>query len=280
MESTGTVGEDQGLYLYCFFQGPSSLPPEKGIDGEHPTFVLSYRDLGALVSPVPLDEYNEEVLNQRLNDLRWLTPKVKRHEELIRSVRETCPVIPVKFGTLYTRTERVMELLRDRCEELGSFLEFVRDKEEWGVKVYVDEEAYRQRVEGKSDLVREFDQKLSSTTSGAAYFLKKKRDGLVQQEVLRLLDHLSGEIYQQIAPCSVEGRRNKWLSKEATGRKEEMILNAAFLLKRPELELFQRKIDEIAACDESSALFFEVSGPWPPYNFCPAFGAAKGAQGL
>ena len=52
MESTGTVGEDQCLYLYCFFQGPSSLPPEKGIDGEHPTFVLSYRDLGALVSPI------------------------------------------------------------------------------------------------------------------------------------------------------------------------------------------------------------------------------------
>ena len=50
--------EHQGLYLYCFFKGPPSLPPEAGIDGANPTFVLSYRDLCALVSYVPPDEFD------------------------------------------------------------------------------------------------------------------------------------------------------------------------------------------------------------------------------
>lgn len=280
MENKGTIGTDKGLYLYCFFKKCSSISSEKGIDGVNDTFVLSYQRLCALVSSVSLDEYNETALNQKLEDLKWLTSKVKRHEELIRSVMEVCPVVPVGFGTIYKSDEKVLELLCNGYEEFIGFLDYVQDKEEWGVKVYVDEEICRKIVEERSNTISELDQKLSSLSSGKAYFLRKKKENLIQQEMPGFLDELSDEIYQKVVSLSVESRINKLLSKDATGKDEEMILNTALLLKKQEVESFKKKLDEIATSYESYGLLFEFSGPWPPYNFCPAFSAFKGEERL
>lgn len=279
MENTKAIGK-KGLYLYCFFKGPSSLPTEMGIDGKNNTFVLSYKALCALVSPVSLDEYNEDVLNQRLNDLKWLTSKIKRHEEIIRYVTGICPVMPVKFGAIYTSSERVLEILRNGYDKFNSFLEFVQDKEEWGIKVYVDEKACGETIEGKNYTLREATEGASSARSGEAYFFRKKRERVIQQEVFCLLDNLADELYQQMESWSVDGRINKLLSKEATGRQEEMFLNAAFLLKKTEVELFKQRVDDMAASHASYGLLFEFSGPWPPYNFCPNFEASKGVEEL
>lgn len=265
----------KGLYLYCFFNGPPSIPLKPGIDGVTPTFTLSHRNLCALVSRVPLDEYNEETLNERVKDLKWLAPRVQRHEEIVRSVMGCCPVLPVRFGTLYTSDERVLRILRNGYETFCSFLEFVQDKEEWGVKVYADEERIRNVAAGEGELIRELDRRLSSATPGEAYLLRRKRDELVQREVLRLLDHRTDKIYQQVLCWSVEGRRNKLLSKRATGKEQNMILNAALLILKPEVASFKERIDGLAATHEEDGLSFEISGPWPPYNFCPDLEAFK-----
>lgn len=273
MENLKGVTSGQGLYLYCFFKGTSSLTPEQGIEEGNPPFVLSCRDLCALVSRVPLETYHEEALNERIKDVRWLVSKIKRHEEIVRSV--TGPVIPVKFGILYTSHQRVLTVLRSGYEALCPFLEFVRDKEEWGVKVYANEGAIQGMVAGFSESLQKLDRRLSSATPGETYLLRRKRTALFQQEAKSLLDRLADEIYHQVLPFSVEGRRSALLSRRATGKEEEMILNAAFLLRKSEVTLFTEHLDGLAARHERHGLSCEVSGPWPPYNFCPDFEAVN-----
>jgi len=268
MESPTAVGSDTGLYLYCFFAGPPVLVPTEGIEGTDPPFVLSYGDVCALVSRVPLQEYNEQTLNQRLEDLPWLTAKAKRHEEIVRAVRGCHPVIPVKFGTLYLSAARVLEALQHYYQEFRAFLTFIRDKEEWGVKVFASGEP-EHTLPDASELTREIDRQLATATPGEAYFLRKKRQSLLRQHVLQRLDDLSHQIYQQVLSWCVEGRRNTLRSQRATGKAGEMILNAAFLLTQPEVGSFKHQLDALAARYAGSGLAFEISGPWPPYNFCP-----------
>jgi hypothetical protein len=272
MESQTETKVGSNLYLYCFFKGPSPLSPQEGIDDANATTVLRYRDLCALISPVPIDEYSEEVLEHRLKDLEWLTPRVRRHEEIVRYTMRVHPVIPTRFGTIYASDERVLEILREGYDQFCSHLDFISDKEEWGVKVYAGEYAGRRTIEASSEFIGELDEQISTTGStGQAYLLKKKRENVIRQQSIDFLNDLSSKIYQQILSWSVEGRRNKVLSMQATGKEDDMILNAAFLLNRKDVENFKEGIDTLAARYRYDNLSFEISGPWPCYSFCPEF---------
>ena len=275
MESPAAVGSDTGLYLYCFFAGPPAVAPEQGIEGAHPTFVLAYRDLCALVSHVPLQEYNEPTLHRRLEDLPWLTARVKRHEEIVRAVMGLHPVLPVKFGTIYLSAARVLQALQSHYQECRAFLTCIRDKEECGVKVYASG-GPEHTLPGASELTRELDRRLATATPGEAYFLRKKRHSLLRQHVLQRRADLSHQLYQQALSWCREGRRNPVLSQRATGQAGEMILNAAFLVAQPEVERFKHQLDDLAARYEGEGLSVALSGPWPPYNFCPDLASVKG----
>jgi hypothetical protein len=272
MESQTEARVGSNLYLYCFFKGPFSLSPRKGIGDANATAVLCYGDLCALVSRVPIDEYNEEALEQQMRDLEWLAPRVRRHEEIIRYAMKIHPVIPVRFGTIYASDERVLEILREGHDQFCSHFDFISDKEEWGVKVYAEEYAGRRTIESSSKLIAELDEQISAAESmGQSYLLKKKRGNAIRQQSIDFLNDLSSRLYQQILSWSVEGRRNKVLSKQATGKGGDMILNAAFLLNTKDVEDFKKRIDALAAGYSSDAFSFEISGPWPCYSFCPEF---------
>jgi hypothetical protein len=262
------------IYLYCFFKGPSSLSPQKGIDAANDTTEISYRNLCALVSPVPADEYNEDALSRRTQDIEWLTPRVKRHEQIVRYAMRFHTIIPIRFGTIYTSHARLLRVLRSGYDGFSSHLDFIKGREEWGVKVYAQQEAGRKTAEASSEVISQLDKRiLSAKSSGQAYLLRKKRENLIRQQSIDLLNSLSDEIYHQMLSWSIEGRRNKVLSRRATGKEDDMILNAAFLLDKPGVEAFKENVDALAAAYQRDALYFEISGPWPCYNFCPDFEA-------
>jgi len=275
MEIRATIGSDNNVYLYCFFKGPSSLVPQKGIDGINTTMVLSHSDLCALVSPVPNGEYNEQVLNRQIEDISWIASKAGRHDDIIRYVTKFYPVIPVRFGTIYTSNERLLEVLRSNYNELCSHLDFLDGKEEWGVKVYAKEEAGRKLIEDSSELIKQLDKEISSATPGQAYLLKKKRTQLASQQSINVFDSIADEIYQQLLSWSIKGRKNKLLSKRVTGKENDMIFNAVFLIDRLYVNAFKEKINSIATSHEQDTFYFEISGPWPCYNFCPEFKSFK-----
>jgi len=170
--------------------------------------------------------------------------------------------------------ERVSEILRKGHDELSSHLDFISDKEEWGVKVYAEEGAGRQSMEFSGELISQLDRKISSAASpGGTYLLKKKRENLIRQQSIQFLNSASDGIYQRMLSRSIEGRKNKVLGKRSTGKEIDMILNAVFLLRKLDVEVFIEKVDDLAASYERDDLSFEISGPWPCYNFCPDFEA-------
>jgi len=256
------------LYGFSLTTEPFSLQ-EKGMEGENKVFPLSYHELSAVVSCVPLAVYREQALDENLKDLEWLTPRVKRHEQIIEAALQCGPVIPVRFCTLYRSRARILEVLRNQDEPFRAFLSFVQDKEEWGVKIYMAAEAGKKLVRKASPVLQALEDRLAAASTGESYFLRKRREKILRAEVERSIEALTEEIYTQLSSWSVADRRNRVLDRRVTGRAEEMICNAAFLVDKEKVGEFVGGLDRLAADYKSQGLFFELSGPWPPYNFCP-----------
>jgi len=60
------------------------------------------------------------------------------------------------------------------------------------------------------------------------------------------------------------------LLSDLTGRDEEMVFNAAFLLPSSALASWLETVQNVDREVSSKGLVLEVSGPWPPYHFCPS----------
>ena len=284
-ESIQIDGQGKGVYVYCIFHGGEyAFPLEKGIDNANTIFSIRYGEIEALASYVPLNEYDEASLEKNLQDLKWIAPRAQAHERIIESVMRFCTVIPIKFCTIFRDEFKVSEILKQNFEKFKSLLDYLNDKQEWGIKVYVDgskisevdldasssssTETFGKPLGESIAELKELDEKVSVASEGAAYFLKKKRDDMVKENAEKILHGLTEKIYQKLQSWSVESRRNKLLGRQSTGRNDDMILNVALLLTRSDVEKAKSKIEKLAAGYTRKGFSFELSGPWPPYNFC------------
>jgi hypothetical protein len=260
-----------GLYLYCLYPGESSLPDLVGIDGDQKVFTLSYGDTNAAVSLVPLEEFGARALEQRSGDLEWVAPRVLIHERVIEEIMAVCPVMPMRFGTIFAGREKIDELLKIHHAKVARFFGDIADKEEWGVKGYINGGRLEEAVKRLNPAVQAGEAKLQETSSGQAYLLRKKRDLAIKHGLSGFAAQIGEEVFQDLLVHAVKGVRNKALKLEAGEERGGMILNAAFLVPKTNVGLFQAKVKDIEEKYRSQGLNLSVTGPWPPYNFCPVF---------
>ena len=146
--------EGVGLYLYCLYPvrsqpkprpqsygvycGANSIPDLVGIDGDHKVFSLSRGDIHAALSLVPFQEFGLRALEQRMGDLEWVAPRVLIHERIVEEIMAVYPVMPIRFCTIFAATDRIDELLKTHHAKIIRFFSEVGDKEEWGVKGYIN----------------------------------------------------------------------------------------------------------------------------------------------
>jgi hypothetical protein len=55
--------------------------------------------------------------------------------------------------------------------------------------------------------------------------------------------------------------------REVSGRTGEMVLNAAYLVRTSREDAFREALDQLHAAYAPQGVDFELTGPWPPYNF-------------
>ena len=261
--------KNRGFYLYCIFYRREDTPIHyKSIDGENEIFSIPYRDISALVSQIPLDEYSEEQLEKNLTDIEWVAPRVKIHERIIEHIMGFSPVIPIKFCTIFRREDRIKEILEKHYNNLKSLLDYMSDKEEWGIKVYVEPDVLSSAVARLNPEIKKLKERITNASPGEAFFLKKKRDSLLKEETDRALDELADEMYKRLLSLAVQSSRGKLFDRKITGKNDEMFLNLALLLKKKDIKGAKTKINKIVSQYKGKGVYSMLSGPWPPYNFC------------
>lgn len=221
------------------------VPADDGLDGVE---LVSEHGLAAIVRRVDLAEFGEGPLRRNLENRAWLEQAVASHDGVLSSVLGATPLVPLRFGAVFRDEAGVREMLHEREGEFRSALERLRGHVELGVKVFLVDASPREDAK---------------PATGREYLLQKQRArdaaATVQTEAFeRVL-----ALHEHLASLADGARVNAPQPPELSGRREPMLLNAAYLVRTDEQPEFTAAADDHG----DGRLEVVVTGPWPAYNF-------------
>jgi len=262
-----TQGEkSEGVYVYCFADSVlRSLTERKGVDGQHTLFPRRFEDVTAVASMVSLEEFCGPSAEPRMQDLSWVGPRACRHEEVVEEVMRCSPVLPARFGTIFSSLDKLDEALKEHHDAISRFLGWVADKEEWGVKGFLDRtkaknELFSAAVAAKADRL--------SSSPGMRYFEEQRIRTEVEKELASWVKMVCKGVGDDLRSLASEWRERKVSSGSVSGA--ETVVNWAFLVPRNVTADFRARIDRANGEHGGRGLVFDMTGPWPPYSFCPS----------
>lgn len=230
-------------------------PALAGLDGVE---LIRQGELTAVARQVPLEEFDEAVLPERLNDREWLERNARAHEDVLQAAATVTAVVPLRFGAIYRSREQVGRMLDERAGEFTAVLERVRGHVELGVKAWVDMARLERTLAA--------DGETSAGGEGAAYLQRRRREQERSRELGVRCAELAAEAHRRLSAVAVAAVANRPQPRELTGRPEAMVLNGAYLVADGDDQL-RREVERLVAEHSSAGIEFELTGPWPPHNF-------------
>ena len=173
-----------------------------------------------------------------------------------------------KFGAIFNTEENLKTMLKKHIKEFKDTLKHLEGKEEWGVKIYCDMGKLKENLIQDDEDLLNLDKEINSASPGKTFILKKKKEESANTIVNKKLNECGHESFERLKQYSIQSRINKLLPIEVTERKDEMILNAAFLADKNKVKEFVGVVDVLKAKYSDKGIDFDCTGPWPPYNFC------------
>ncbi|MFZ2148490.1 MAG: GvpL/GvpF family gas vesicle protein [Sedimentisphaerales bacterium] len=254
------------VYLYCV---ADSEPKIKQVeDSENNLYSICHNGLYAVVSEVEQQEFGEEGLKKNMADFEWVKTKASLHEKIMEQVMSNTSVIPFKFSTLFNADESLKAVLEQYGQEFKVILRKLAHKQEWGLKIYCNPEKLKANLGNDDSEILKIEDEIKSSSAGKSYFLKKKKDRLIERMLNDKINECGQESFELLKELSFEARINRLLPKEVTEREDDMVLNSAFLVDRDEVGDFRNMVDTLKMHYEGKGFLIDCTGPWPPYNFC------------
>jgi len=255
------------VYLYCLARPQAHAALDgPGVDDECPLNLIPFKDVVAVVSAARVDDFVGPPAEARMRDLAWVGPRACRHEEVVERVMRSSPVMPARFAALFSSRESLANWLERHHAAISYALDRFADHEEWAVKGTLD----RRTAEASflaAALVR-CGSALSSSP-GARYFDERRLQAGIGQELDAWLKEVGAGIARALLDCAVEFRERPVVSSGAPPEEGTRILNWAFLVPRSRTDDFGAQVQRINDEHTEHGLVLDVSGPWPPYSFCP-----------
>jgi hypothetical protein len=160
-------------------------------------------------------------------------------------------------------------MLEERAAQLRSTLARLKGREEWGLNVYVERARLREQVASISPRLREMEEAAAGSPPGRAYLLRKKVDALREEETRAETRRAAASIENELA-ASCDGAARLRVHKDETGEQGDMAARLAFLVRRENFDDFRAAAERLAERYTPLGFRFELTGPWPAYNFATA----------
>ena len=262
-----------------------------GVDPQFNVELIREGTIAAVVSRGDLDRFDPERLQGKTaEDIQWLGKIAARHNEIICQAASSSAVLPLRLGTVFRSRDSLLDMLVRCRATVAKFLQRLGNQQEWGVKLYMEGKRGQSpfAANGDSPLFsppsgeqtpslkeRRGENRASppSEASGTAYLTRKKADLDNRRELRASVFQTIQSVEQCLAGKAEQCCRIRNLPSDLTGHFEEMVFNAAFLLPPSARESWLETVQNVDRDVRGKGLVLEVSGPWPPYHFCPTLGS-------
>lgn len=242
-------------YVYALTRAAAQLPEEPGID-ERPLRMLVLGSVAAVVSDVPAADFAADALRGHLEDLDWLERVARRHDAVVQACHRAGVAMPLRLATIYVDDDSAEQRLADIADEAERTLDRLDGCDEWGVKVF-DSSAARAPAPAANP-----------PTSGADYLRRRQAEMMRSGEAAASAAAQADSVYRALATHAVADVRHRPQDPKLAGRREPMVLNGAFLVRRDDTHAFRAAAAELAGQDLEDAIV--LTGPWAPYSFAGA----------
>lgn len=260
--------EGVGLYVFCFVRSEAAAAAiGQGLTGDTGLRARVHRELAAICCEVPLDEWTGAAGEAHLKDLSWLGPRALRHEEVVEQMMRASPVLPLRFGCLFSSAERLEELLRSEHARIAAFISKAAHEEEWSLQGWLDLGVCEAAMLAADPRLA----KLPAST-GSRYLMEQK----LRKDAARAARAWIKEAEATIAQA-LEGLVLARRPLRPTPRREgESALEGAFhwalLVPRGAEAELAKRLEPLAEPLSARGLRLSARGPWPLYNFAPRLG--------
>ncbi|HJR39656.1 MAG TPA: GvpL/GvpF family gas vesicle protein [Nocardioidaceae bacterium] len=257
---------DTVLHAYgVVFPNSEFALPETGID-DAPVSLEPDDGVAVLVSPLSVDRFGPDQWERHSDDPRWLGNVAQQHHQVIQQVMDQVDVLPLRLPGLHRDRQSLRNALTSQSATLVEALSRVRGRMELGVKVYwVDKAPSTEEAK--------------PAQSGRDYLMKRSAQSKERDESRQRRHDAVVAIHERLADAAVDAVTNPPQDPVLSGRKEPMLLNAAYLVDRDQHESFLARVDQLRDEYSQLGLSTESSGPWPPYNFADVTVPDRGGTG-
>jgi hypothetical protein len=258
---------DLHYYQYAFAQPNCRVETiGPGVDPRFDVELIGDGPIAAVASRFGLDRFDPEKLQGRTpEEVRWLGEIAARHNEIICHAADSSAVLPLRMGTVFRSHDSLRATLSRFRPTVSDFLRQLGDRQEWGIKLYLR----KARLDAKPVDASPPSPHFFALQSGASYLAQKKAQLESRRESQAAVRKTIETVERRLTGIAERCCRVRNLPSDLTGRADEMVFNAAFLLPSSSRENWLETVQGVGQEVCSKGLSLEVSGPWPPYHFCP-----------
>jgi len=234
--------------------GAPAPPPDLG--------PLRFLPLGAglwlAAADAPLSRYSAAAIEKRLKDLDWVSACAVAHERLVEHLSALGTTIPMKLFTLFSSDAKATAELGRTRARLRAVMRRIEGRQEWGVRVSVDEGTARTRARERAQ------DAAAGLGAGAGFLTRKRQEHKEVRDILDLGRTAADEVFEAIARHSDETQRRPPVKGEPGLR---LLLDAAFLVPVARAAAFRESVRKEAERLAPHGYRVVLTGPWPAYNF-------------
>lgn len=266
--SAAPPASSTGVYLYCFARrAVADRIAGAGVDDDTQVSSLTVGPLAAIYSPVCRAAFSGPAGDAHLRDLSWVLPRAQRHEQIVETTMQLSPVLPARFGTVLSSAAQLERLLATNAAQVQSFLDQVTGKEEWSAKAFLDlptAEAWLLTSQAPGEAPAQ-----GPLAPGLRYIQSRRQHVHARQQFADLCHQTAEGVARMLTAQAVDVRVLR-LSAEEGDKDKRPVFNYALLLTSDCVGEFRERASAIEAQYAERGLSLHISGPWPPYSFCPA----------
>jgi hypothetical protein len=260
-----------------------------GVDPRFRVELICEGLVAAVASRIGLDRFVPERLRGKTSkDIRWLGEIAARHNEIICKAAASSAVLPLRLGTVFQSLDSLRTVLVQRRRTIAELLHRLDNRHEWGVKLYLEKRRleptpdstnpppphflgpHRGTVSHSGERPAAAALARCCTAPGMAYPSQKQNQIEGRPESRARLRRTIEDVERCLANKAEHCCRIRALPNSLPGRSDKMVFNAAFLLPSSAQTNWLQAIHRVSQDVQDQGLVLEVSGPWPPYHFCPS----------